>query len=123
MPEFGWVSTPTGVYRNHAISGMLRKQAVSDTRFMRHVTPEPDYGPGMGESVTMTRVRQLTVPTTPYLNEFEKIPEDTFTMTTVSATVRELGRAIAVTKFGQVLSKFSLTNTAEDLLREQLKQY
>ena len=62
----------SGVYRNHALSSKIRLSAIANSHFMRFATPEPGYGKGKGESVTLTFIDEL--PTTGTVNELDRLP-------------------------------------------------
>lgn len=112
---------PTGVYKNHALSSDLRQAAIAETKFMQFVKPEAGYGKKKGDNITITRVSNLSVPTSGKLTENEKIPEDTLSITTVSITVSEWGRSVPFTSFADDLSKFNLENIIQRALRDQMK--
>lgn len=120
--SFTWVTdAPTGVYKNHQMSSLLRYQAMVDCEFANFARDEPGYGRGQGESITITRVKQLAQPTSVVLSETMRMPEDQISINTIAATVQEIGRAVSVTNFAKVLSKFDLEEIAQRLLRDQLK--
>lgn len=116
-----WVgSAPSGVYKNHKLSSQLRMAAIKDAKFMQFVTPEPGYGKGMGESVTLTRVSNIDVPTSDVLSEGTRIPEDAVTLSTQAITVSERGRAVPYTSLAEDLGAFDLNNTIQMTLKDQL---
>jgi hypothetical protein len=122
MPaEFSWIfDAPTGVYKSHALSSKLYEAAVEKSVFMDHVQSVDGYGKKMGESVTLTRVANITEPTSAVLVESQRISEDEFNLATTSITVQELGRAIPFTSLSQDLSKFDLDNPIQKKLRQQM---
>jgi len=111
---------PTGTYKSHAMSMDLRLAAVEDSAFMEHVRPEQDFGKGKGESITITRISNISEPTSGTLSESERIPEDDLTISTTSITVVELGRAVPYTNLSTDLSEFDLESPIQRKLREQL---
>lgn len=111
---------PTGVYKSHAMSQRLRESAIENTKFLDHVRPEPDYGKGRGETITLTRIAAVAEPTSAVLDEQTRIPEDDFTLSTTAITVSELGRSIPFTSLSTDLSEFDLNNPIQKKLREQL---
>lgn len=122
MAEFTWTyDAPSGVYKNHAMSEQLRYAAIAETKFMQFVTPETGYGKKKGESVTITRVANLVVPTDAELQETTQIPEDTLTLTTVQITVSEWGRAVPYTSLSTDLSEFNIENIIQRKLKDQMK--
>ena len=117
-----WGSTaPSGVYKSHDMSLQLREAAVADSIFMEHVTPEPGYAKGKGETLTITRVSAVSEPTTPDLSETDRIPEDQYQLNTTSITVVEIGRSVPFTSLLEDLSEFDITNSVQKELRKQLK--
>jgi len=112
---------PSGVYKSHAMSSDLRHAAIAETKFMQFVRPEPGFGRGKGESITITRVSNLTVPTDGKLTENQKIPEDTLTLTTVAITVEEFGRSVPFTSLSDDLSEFNVENAIQRALKDQMK--
>lgn len=88
---------------------------------MDFVKPVPAFGKSMGESVTLTRIRQLSEPTNARLSETERIPEDTMTLSTTSITVKEWGRSVPFTSFAEDLGKFDHESNVQTVLKNQLK--
>ena len=122
MAQHSWVSDgPTGVYKNHDLSSKLRMAAIKEAKFMQFVKPEEGYGKKKGESVTITRVSNVTVPTSDVLNELDTIPEDTLSLSTQAITVSERGRAIPYTSLSLDLSSFDLESAIQMKLKDQLK--
>lgn len=112
---------PTGVYKNHDMSMKLRHAAIADTKFMQFVDPEPGYGKKKGESVTITRISNLALPTNGRITEMQKIPEDNMTLTTVAITVTEWGRSVPYTSFAEDLSAFNVEGMVQKCLKDQMK--
>lgn len=122
MAQFTWAfDAPTGVYKNHAMSEQLRFAAIAETKFMQFVVPEPGYGKKRGESVTITRISKLAVPTSGVLNENIGIPEDVLSLTTVAITVVEWGRSVPYTSLSQDLAEFNIENIVQRALKDQMK--
>lgn len=111
---------PTGVYKSHAMSMDLRLAAVEDSMFMEHVRPEQDFGKGKGDTITITRIANISEPTSATLSETDRIPEDDLSISTTSITVVELGRAVPYSSLSTDLSEFDLENPIQRKLREQL---
>lgn len=112
---------PAGVYKNHAMSGRLRETAIAQTKFMQFVKPESGYGKGVGESLTITRVASIPVPSgSARLVENVKIPEDNITLSTSTITVSEWGRAVPFTELMKDLSKFDPENIIQKELMRQM---
>lgn len=119
---FTWTfDAPTGTYKNHAMSSKLWEAAVENSVFMDHVDPVAGFGRKMGETVTLTRVRNITEPTSATLDESLRIPEDDFALSTQTITVVELGRAVPYTSISMDLSKYDLQNPIQKKLREQMR--
>jgi N4-gp56 family major capsid protein len=119
---FTWdFDAPSGVYKNHALSSKLRKAAIAETKFMQFVEPEPGYGKQKGESITITRLSNIAVPTNGRISENRTIPEDDLVVTTVAITVSEWGRSVPFTSFAEDLSKFNVRNKVQSKLRDQMK--
>lgn len=120
--EHTWAyDAPTGVYKNHAMSSDLRHAAIAETKFVQFTKPEDGYGKNKGESVTITRVSNMSVPTTGRISEGSRIPEDNIAISTVAITVSEWGRAVPFTSLSQDLSKFDVNNSIQRCLMDQMK--
>jgi len=120
MAEFTWTFDVTdSVYKNHALSSKMRETSVAQSVVMEHFNPEPNFGKGRGESVTITRIHAITEPTTAQLTENVPIPEDTFAISHQRITVAEFGRAIPYTSLSEDLTDFNVQNQVQ---RELLKQ-
>lgn len=121
MSQFTWTfDAPTGTYKSHKLSARLYEAAVEDSVFMDHVRPVEGYGKNSGETVTLTRVRNITEPTSPLLEEGVRIPEDEFDLSTRSITVSEIGRAVPYTNLALDLSRYDLENPIQRKLRQQM---
>jgi N4-gp56 family major capsid protein len=121
VATFQWqFDAPTGTYKQHAMSKRLYMAALENAVFMDHVTPVEGYGKKQGENVTLTRVATITEPTSVTLTEGVRIPEDTYSISTTSITVTEIGRAVPFTSFAQDLSFFDLENSIQTRLRDQM---
>lgn len=111
---------PSGVYKNHDMSSMLRFAAIAETKFMQFVKPEPGYGKKKGESITITRVSNIAVPSNGRLSENNRIPEDEMVISTVAITVSEWGRSVPYTSLSEDLGKFDMENMIQKKLRDQM---
>ena len=121
MTQYSWsFDAPTGTYKQHALSQKIYDAAVAKSVFMDHVDPVEDFGRRQGENVTLTRVANITEPSSAVLTEGERIPEDAFSLSTTSITVQELGRAIPYTNFADELSFFDIENPIQKKLRQQM---
>lgn len=122
MAAHSWVNDgPSGVYKNHDLSSKIRMAAIKEAKFMQFVKPEEGYGKKKGESVTITRVSNVTVPSSDVLNELARVPEDTLSLSTQAITVSERGRAIPYTKLSVDLASFDLGSAIQKKLKDQLK--
>ena len=114
---------PSGVYQNHSLSGKIRMAAIAKTIGMQFVgTSEDGSGMKKGEDVTITRISNITVPTSDILVEEELIPEDSVSISTQAVAVYERGRAIPYTSLSVDLAHFDLENAiqaAERRIRAQ----
>ncbi|HEY4492445.1 MAG TPA: hypothetical protein VI958_10640, partial [Acidobacteriota bacterium] len=120
--SFSWTTdVPSGVSKNHALSEKLREAAIAQTLIMPFVDLEPGYGKKKGESITITRVSNIAIPTNSRLVEGQKISKDSISMSTVAITVSEWGRAIPFTSLAQDLSKFDPKNIIQKQLMRQMK--
>lgn len=122
MPQHTWTfDAPTGTYKNHALSTRMWEASVENSVFVDHAQTAPGYGRKKGESITLTRVRNVTEPDNAELDELIRIPEDEFELSTQIITVVELGRAIPYTSLALDLSEFDLENPIQKKLREQMR--
>lgn len=122
MAQHTWTfDAPTGVYKSHTLSNDIRVAAVEDSVFMEHVSPVSGFGKGKGDTVTITRVANIAEPTSATLSETDRIPEDSFSLSTHAITVDELGRAVPYTSLSDDLSEFDLENPIQKKLKEQMK--
>lgn len=112
---------PSGVWKSHAMSRRLYEQALEETVFMDHVRPVPGYGKHKGETVTLYRISDIDEPSSPVLDERQRIPEDEFTLSSRAITVSEIGRAVPYTELLIDLSVFDLENPIQQALRAQMR--
>lgn len=121
MANHSWsFDAPSGVYKNHDLSSKIRMAAYKDTKFAQFAGTEPGYGKKKGESITITRVGTVAIPTDDTLVEGVRIPEDTISLSTQSLTPAERGRAIPYTSLSLDLSHFNLENAIQMQLKKQL---
>lgn len=122
MAEFAWsLDAPAGAFKNHALSEKIREAAVADSKFMPIVDVEPGYGRRAGESITITRVKNIAEPTSAKFGERDRVPIDTFALSTVSITVSYFGRGIEYTEQAELLSHFDLTDRIQRKLKQQMQ--
>lgn len=121
MAQFEWVfDAPTGTFKQHALSRQLLEASIEMAVFPEHAGDAGGFGRKQGESVTWTRVGNITEPTTAVLSEVDRIPEDNYSLTTRAAVVQELGRAVPFTSLAEDLSWFDLENSVQGKLRQQM---
>lgn len=121
MAEFTWnYDATSGVYKNHQLSSKMREQSVVESVFADFVKVEPGFGRKKGESITLVRFDALSIPTSAVLTETERIPVDTFAMSTTSVTAYEYGRAVTFSHLSQLLSKFDPEDPIQKALRRQM---
>jgi N4-gp56 family major capsid protein len=122
MAQFQWqFDAPTGTFKNHAMSQKLYEQAIAESHFMEHVATVEGFGKKKGETVTLTRLAALTEPSSAKLSEGERIPEDSYSISTTSITVSEYGRAVPYTSLADDLSFFDLESPIQSALKDQMK--
>ena len=113
------LDAPSGVYKDHALSAMIREAAIADAQFTRFVRPEGSYGKGKGQSITITRVFPLEKATR--VSELDRLPSGRPVIDTLSITVSEWGFKIPMTEFEKNLTFFDLTNQFQRVLRDQMR--
>lgn len=121
MAEFTWVfDAPSGTYKNHALSNAILEAAIAQTVVAPFARTVEGFGKNKGDTITITRIQNLTEPTSAVLSETTRIPEDTFALSTKSLTVQELGRAVPYTELSTDLAYFDLENGIQRKLYAQL---
>lgn len=122
MATHTWTSDgPSGVYKNHAISSRLRFASIANTKFMQFIRDVEDYGRNRGESITLTRVSNISEPSSGKLTEGVRISEDTMSLSTKQITVSEYGRAVPYTSLSDDLSEYNIANVVQRKLMEQMR--
>ena len=122
MAQFTWTfDSPSGTYKNNALSAKLYEAAVENSVFVDHVQPVDGFGKNSGESVTLVRVQNVVEPTDATLQEGVRIPEDQFSLSSKPIVVKEFGRAIPYTSLSQDLSRYDLENPIQRKLRDQMR--
>lgn len=120
--QHSWTfDAPSGVYKSHSMSSELRHAAIAQTKFMQFCKPEAGYGKKKGESISITRVSNMTVPTSGRISESVRIPEDEVSISTVAITVSEWGRSVPYTSLAEDLSMFDVQNAIQKALKDQMK--
>lgn len=123
MGAFTWEgSFSTGVLKSHALSKELRYAAVADFEIAQFTRAEPGFGRKMGDTITITKIKNIAVPTSAALSEHEDIPIDTLSIGTTGITVAALGRGVEYTSLADELSFFDLKVPIQRKLKDQLAQ-
>jgi len=118
-----WESTPSGVFRNHFLSEKLRTAAIEETIFLRFVEPEAGYGKGMGESLNITRVGALDIPSDAEIDEVTDVPLDTVDIAVTTISPKLIARGVSWTAVNEAFNKFDMPAQYEQALKDQLKLY
>jgi hypothetical protein len=93
---------------------------VAETTFLDYARPVDGFGLKSGEMATLTRMAALPQPIDASLPERELMPEDSFTLSTNSIGVKELGRAVPYTSLSDDLSRYDLENPIQEALRDRM---
>ena len=121
MSTSSWIyDAPSGVYKSHSMSSDLRMAAIAQTKFLQYFNTVDGMGKGKGDTVTITRIANVDVPTDDSLLEVERIPEDSYALSTQAISVTERGRAIPYSSLSIDLSSINLENAIQKKLRDQL---
>lgn len=122
MAEYNWEQDePGGPLKNHALSSDIRDAAIAATKFLQFVDTEPGYSAGKGETVTITRIKNIAEPSNPRFDERERVPIDAFQLSTTSITVKYFGRGIEYTEKAQLLNSFDLKDKIQRKLKQQMQ--
>lgn len=119
---FRWeADAPTGTFKNNAISSKVRRAAIAAAVGMRYVTPEEGYGKRKGESITIQRVSNLSLPTVGTLSESQSIPVDALSVSVRTITVAEWGRALEFSSYAADLANMDIPEAHRLALMDQMK--
>jgi N4-gp56 family major capsid protein len=119
--EFTWdLDAPTGTFKNHALSAKVREAAIADAVFMQYVDPEPGYGRKKGDTITISRVKNMSEPSSATFGERDRVPIDTFSLSTTSITVSYWGRGVEYTEKSDLLSHFDIVDKIQRKLKQQM---
>src|SRR5262245_34727323 len=122
MAENTWeLDVADGVLKNHELSGDIRDAAIAGTKVMQFCDTENGYGRGKGDSITITRIRNIAEPGNARIGERDRIPIDTFAQSQVTITVSEWGRGVEYTHKNQLLSHYDKEDKMQRKLRQQLQ--
>lgn len=83
--------------------------------------PEPGYGRGRGDSITITRIKNIVEPTSAVINEGDRIPIDTYAQSSVTITVKDYGRGIEYQHKAELLAHYNIEDRIQRKLRQQLR--
>lgn len=119
--SFSWTfDAPSGTFKSHELSSKLRIASIAQTKFLQFIRPEPGYGKKKGETITITRLSNIAVPSNGRISENNRIPEDNIVLTTVAITVAEWGRAVPYTSLSNDLGKFDPESMIQKKLKDQM---
>lgn len=122
MSDQSWVyDAPSGSYKDQKVSSKVFLAAIAKAKTLQFIPDiEGGFGANMGESVSMIRAANITAPTSAVLEELLPIPEDSFSITTKSFAVQELGRKVGWTRKASTLAPFDMPSTVIEKMRDQL---
>jgi N4-gp56 family major capsid protein len=112
------LDAPSGVYKNHALSTDIRREAMYDVQTLKFLRPEPGFGKKRGDTITITRFMQL--PVAGRVGEQDALPQGRPAVNTRSLTVGAWGFKVPVTEFEELLTSFDLSNYIQQMLRDQM---
>lgn len=114
-----WIAdSPSGVYRDHALSSDIRMDAYADTIVAKFLRAEPGYGTRRGQSITITRMGKLS--RAGKVADTDRLPLVRPAVTTHSVTVSEWGNKTELTEFEVNMTHFQLESALESNLRDQI---
>lgn len=122
MGTFTWtLDSPSGVYKNHKLSAQIREASVVQSLFHQFVDAEPGYGRNSGDTLNVTRVSNIAVPSSAALVDGQPISEDAFVMSTQAIAVAENGRAVPFTSLSEDLAYFDVNSKVQRMLMRQMR--
>ncbi len=122
MATYSWTAdVSAGILKNHILSAQLREASVVQSLFASFVDAEPGYGRNSGDTLNVTRISNITVPTSSLLSEGQPMSEDVFSFSTQAITVAENGRAVPFTSLAKDLLFFDLESKVQKMLMRQMK--
>lgn len=117
---FTWTyDQPSNTHKSHAMSKKLYEKAFEETHVVEFVRPVSGFGKKKGETVTLTRLGMVAEPDDATLQERTRIPEDTWSMSSITITVKEYGRSVPFTSLAEDLSEFDVENPVQNALMQQ----
>jgi len=121
MGAFTWVgSLQTGYSTCQKMSSELRYASVGDFEVAQFCRTEPGFGRKMGDTINITKIKNLDTPTSAVLSEHQDIPIDTLSIGTVGITVTALGRGVEYSSLADELGFFDTKVPIQKRLRNQL---
>jgi len=122
MAAFQWIpDIPGGPLRNRALSKKMRKASIAETKALQFIKAEPGFGRKMGETITIARARNITVPGSAILSRNGKIPVDPMPLAQTQITLQKFGRAVEFDEDTVVLSYFDPNDFIQGALLKQMK--
>lgn len=122
MATFTWsLDSPSGVYKNHKLSAQIREASVVQSLFHQFVDAEPGYGRQSGDTLNVTRISNITVPSDSTLAEGQPMSEDSFSLSTQAIVVAENGRAVPYTSLSEDLAYFDINSKIQKMLMRQMR--
>jgi len=122
MATFTWtLDSPSGTYKNHKLSAQIREASVVQSLFHQFVDAEPGYGRNSGDTLNVTRVSNIAVPTSSVLSEGQPMSEDAFVLSTQAIVVAENGRAVPFTSLSEDLAYFDVNSKIQKMLMRQMR--
>ena len=112
------LDAPAGVYRNHALSADLRREAMYECLTLNFLRAESGFGKKRGDTITITRIMQL--PVAGRVGEQDTLPSGRPAINTRSLTINAWGFKVTVTEFEEMLTSFDLNSQFQQMLRDQI---
>ncbi len=117
MATLTWTADiSSGILKNHVLSAQLREASVVKSLFAAFVDAEAGYGRNSGDTLNVTRISNITVPTSTLLSEGQPMSEDVFSLSTQSITV-----AVPFSSLVKDLMYFDLESKVQKMLMRQMK--
>lgn len=122
MAQFTWnLDSPSGTYKNHKLSAQIREASVVQSLFHQFVDAEAGYGKNSGDTLNITRISNIAVPTSAVLSEGQPLSEDAFVLSTQAIVVAENGRAVPFTSLSEDLAYFDVNSKVQKMLMRQMR--
>lgn len=122
MAQLTWAAdVPSGILKNHKLSSQIRMAATAESKFVQFFPVDEQYGKNSGDTLNITLISNITVPSSAALTEGVRISEDTMSMSSQSVTVSEYGRAVPFSSLQKDLQHFDLENAVQKNLMKQMK--